>query len=145
MVEDDAVKLTAAVPRPAAPRKSGPRTVAGRPITPDEQRAAAGIVAAWNEQTGQRLTVEAHELLVVRRVRHLHKQVGDRAYDTERHARLIGRVLNGEVWWTGVPGIHIVYGSDAALDRAIAQPPEPERSRSEQALAELERLKEASG
>lgn len=144
VVEDDALRLTATVPRPAAPRKPVPRTVAGRPITPDEQRVAAGIVAAWNERTGQRLTVEAHELLVVRRVRHLHKQVGDRAYEPERHAQLIGRVLDGDAWWTGVPGIHIVYGSDAALDRAIAQAQrKPERSRSERALAELERLKDA--
>lgn len=123
------VRLAPAEPPPArVAERPVSRTVARKRVTDAEWTAATRIIEAWNDATGQRLTVDAHGAMLVRRLRELAAQHGTRAYTPARHATLIRALLDGPRWWDGPPSPNLIYGSAAQLERVIAlaeNPPEP--------------------
>lgn len=100
------------VREPSSKATAAPMTVARRRVTDYELRLAAGVLALWNEQTGQHLTSGEWVAKIVMRIRE-HPELT--AVD---HAAVIAAAL-ADPWWKGPPTPSVVYGNGAQFERSM--------------------------
>jgi hypothetical protein len=104
----DTVPAAPAVAAPAVTRK----VVSGKAVSDDERLLAEGILAHFNQVAGTRYTLNNDHLrMLVCRIRN-YSSVG-----LQEHQQIIERFFEGDRWWTGRPGLNLIYGNDAQFER----------------------------
>lgn len=107
-----------ALPRP--PRTDAPTTVDRRKVTESEWIHAVAILAAWNDQTGGRLTPKAWAPKIIMRIRE-HPTL-----TLQDHAGVIAASL-AHPWWSGPANPSVVYGNAAQFERSVLQALAPQQ------------------
>jgi hypothetical protein len=81
-------------------------------ITAEERAIAAAVVAAFNDGAGTAYSVEAHLGLIVGRVFEHPRLCAD------DHRAIVAAVFRAP-WWSGRPGIALIYGNGVQFERAL--------------------------
>jgi hypothetical protein len=125
-------------------KRSTERKVDRKRVTDREFDLAAAVVSLFNSAAGTSLSVDANLTPVVMRIR----EKPD--YTPRQHELIIDAVFAGDHWWSGPPGIEVVYGNARQFEKSIelakaAQREKRELTPLEKMQAEKSRIRRAQG
>lgn len=88
------------------------RDLEGAAVTEEERALATEALAAFNATFGTRYALEAHLSLLLGRIFE-HPELG-----AEEHRQIIAAVFR-EPWWSGRPGLAVIYGNASQFERSL--------------------------